>query len=557
MALPFQGPASLNPQQGGGGGIASIKLNPAQVRFPTARRPAPQRRPLEPTNKEKFAPLAPFVVGGIMDMFKGKPETLSDDQYLQSIGADATDISQTEQASLDAYKLYGPRAEANTFGMDEIANIVASGLSGRGAKDYASTYMAMRKADATVDARTETARSAFIKNQLDNGTAAFLNLQDSEAARTGVVDIRPGFVQSKGPNAGVAFINDPEHPDADKNGFRPAGPNWVDPSKLDSGKGSGLDIFKNPNYTTLTETSKKLSARDQAVTSMLNVSNSTIEMLQEGIKDPTKAGTTTVSALANIANSALTNFDVIATAAGGDAGIDGYFSSDNTGGTLLGTGNNAKALYMAIKSGDEDQINQATADFENATGTDLRQILGEASYANVATRANFLQLAYMAAAANGQTGRTLSDKDLAYHLQIVGFGSTQDPKVLNDNLLRFGDQLVRGLDAETQVALPTNGMSRYNMTDPEFQSVVSMYYNPMVKPNAEGKDTAQWLDYGTYTYKPFYQRYGSIPQVQQWQQHKGVYFDRKNQKTAVRPGDPIDPNKEYSFELQTIRDLTQ
>tara|TARA_R110002020_G_scaffold474013_2_gene704253 strand:- start:268 stop:1140 length:873 start_codon:yes stop_codon:yes gene_type:complete len=290
---------------------------------------------------------------------------------------------------------------------------------------------------------------------------------------------------------------------------------------------------------------------------MLNVSNSTIEMLQEGINDPTKAGTTTVAALANIANSALVNFDVIATAAGGDAGIEGYFSSNNKGGTLLGTGDNALKLYNAIKSGDENKINQATADFENATGTDIRQILGETAYANVATRANFLQLAYMAAAANGQTGRTLSDKDLAYHLQIVGFGSTQDPKVLNDNLLRFGDQLVRGLDAETQVALPINGMSRYNMMDPEFQSVVSMYYNPMVKPDAEGKDTAQWLDYGTYTYKPFYQRYGSIPQVQQWQEHKGIYFDRKNQKTAVRPGDPIDPNKEYSFEIQKIRDLTQ
>ena len=557
MASPFTAfPTFGGPEQGGG--IASIKMNPAQVRFPTARRPAPQRRPLEPTNKEKFAPLAPFVVGGIMDMFKGKPETLSDDQYLQSIGADATDISQTEQASLDAYKLYGPRAEANTFGMDEVANIVAAGLSGRGAKDYASTYMAIRKADATKGAQTETARSAFIKNQLDNGTAAFLNLQDSEAARTGVVDIRPGFVQSKGPQAGVAFINDPEHPDADKNGFRPAGPNWVDPSKLDSGKGSGLDIFKNPQYASLSKTNAALTARDQAITSMLNVSNSTIGMLQDGIKDPTKAGTTTVSALANVANSALVNFDVIATAVGGEAGIQGYFSSDNTGGTLLGTGDNAKKLYIAIKSGDEDQINQATVDFENATGVSLRDVLGETAYSNVATRANFLQLAYMAAAANGQTGRTLSDKDLAYHLQIVGFGSTQDPKVLNDNLLRFGDQLVRGLDSETQVSIPINGMSRYNMNDPEFQSIVSMYYNPMVKPDVEGKDTAQWLDYGTYTYKPFYQRYGSIPQVQQWQQHKGYFYDRATATTAKRnPGDPIDPNKEYSFELQTIRDLTQ
>ena len=557
MASPFTAfPTFGGPEQGGG--IASIKMNPAQVRFPTASRPAPQRRSLEPTNKEKFAPLMPFLVGGITDLFKGTPETLSDEKYLQSINADPTDPSEVEQASLDAYKLYGPQEEANTFGMDEIANIVAAGLSGRGAPAYATTYLNKRNAEATMGAAKETARSAFIKNQLDNGTAAFLNLQDSEAARTGVVDIRPGFVQSKGPQAGVAFINDPEHPDADKNGFRPAGPNWVDPSKLDSGKGSGLDIFKNPQYASLSKTNAALTARDQAITSMLNVSNSTIGLLQDGIKDPTKAGTTTVSALANVANSALVNFDVIATAVGGEAGIQGYFSSDNTGGTLLGTGDNAKKLYIAIKSGDEDQINQATADFENATGTDLRQILGEASYANVATRANFLQLAYMAAAANGQTGRTLSDKDLAYHLQIVGFGSTQDPKVLNDNLLRFGDQLVRGLDAETQVAIPINGMSRYNMSDPEFQSIVSMYYNPMVKPDVEGKDTAQWLDYGTYTYKPFYQRYGSIPQVQQWQQHKGYFYDRATATTAKRnPGDPIDPNKAYSFELKTMRDLTQ
>jgi hypothetical protein len=97
--------------------------------------------------------------------------------------------------------------------------------------------------------------------------------------------IRPAFVQSKGPQAGVAFINDPEHPDADKNGFRPAGPNWVDPSKLDSGKGSGLDIFKNPQYASLSKTNAALTARDQAITSMLNVSNSTIGLLQEGIKD--------------------------------------------------------------------------------------------------------------------------------------------------------------------------------------------------------------------------------------------------------------------------------
>jgi len=149
---------SLNPFPQFGGqqspGVTPVKLAPAAVRFPTARRQAP-RRSVEPTTKEKLAPLAPFLVGGIMDMFQGKPETLTDEQYLQNLGADPENITDVEQASLDAYKLFGPRAEANTFGLDEIANIVASSQMGRGAKDYASTYMAMRKADATKNAQTE------------------------------------------------------------------------------------------------------------------------------------------------------------------------------------------------------------------------------------------------------------------------------------------------------------------------------------------------------------------------------------------------------------------
>ena len=47
------------------------------------------------------------------------------------------------------------------------------------------------------------------------------------------------------------------------------------------------------------KTNAEITARDQAVTSMLNVSNSTIEMLQEGIKDPIKQVQQLLSALAN------------------------------------------------------------------------------------------------------------------------------------------------------------------------------------------------------------------------------------------------------------------
>ena len=301
------------------------------------------------------------------------------------------------------------------------------------------------------------------------------------------------------------------------------------------------------------KTNAELTARDQAVMGTLNVANSTIELLDEAIKDPSKAPTTFVSSLMNMGNSALSNFDQIASLNGNRDPLS-YFSADETGGKIRGPGNNAKQLYIAIKSGDEEQIELATANFENATGSNLRQIMGEAAYANVATRANFLQLAYIAAAANGQTGRTLSDKDLAYHLQIVGFGSTQDPKVLKDNLMRFIDRLVLSVDSEIQVAIPTGGLQRYNMNDETFQSIVTMYYNPLMGKDPEGKDTPQWLNYSAYTYKPFYDRYKGIGAVDQWQKHDGIFYDRKI-KSSANSTSPVNPSIDLDKTLKDIENL--
>ena len=48
-----------------------------------------------------------------------------------------------------------------------------------------------------------------------------------------------------------------------------------------------------------------------------------------------------------------------------------------------------------------------------------------------------LQLAYMAAALNGQTGRTLSDRDLEYHLRMVGFGPDMTAPRATNVITRF------------------------------------------------------------------------------------------------------------------------
>ena len=64
-----------------------------------------------------------------------------------------------------------------------------------------------------------------------------------------------------------------------------------------------------------------------------------------------------------------------------------------------------------------------------------------------------LQLAYRAAATEGQTGRTLSDKDLANFLKIVGYGSSQDLSVIDDQLNQFGAKIIEQFDSSTNTQI--------------------------------------------------------------------------------------------------------
>jgi hypothetical protein len=77
-----------------------------------------------------------------------------------------------------------------------------------------------------------------------------------------------------------------------------------------------------------------------------------------------------------------------------------------------------------------------------------KNVLQDLSSNRALVIASQLELAYMAAAAAGQTGRTLSDRDLAYFLQIVGFGeqSTQNIATL---INRFTVNLVEQADTKS------------------------------------------------------------------------------------------------------------
>jgi len=63
-----------------------------------------------------------------------------------------------------------------------------------------------------------------------------------------------------------------------------------------------------------------------------------------------------------------------------------------------------------------------------------------------------LQMAYMAAAASGQTGRTLSDRDLAFFLQIVGFDIASDAQAVANTAMSFLDKTINRFDSKAKLS---------------------------------------------------------------------------------------------------------
>ena len=192
-------------------------------------------------------------------------------------------------------------------------------------------------------------------------------------------------------------------------------------------------------------------------------------------------------------------------------------------------------LYNAVQSGDDQQMKIAMEAFENGNdGVNFKASLGDMAYNDVRTRATMLQLAYAAAAANGQTGRTLSDKDLAFHLQMVGFGATQDAQTAKDNILTFIDTLVRQTDNVVMGTISKNSLNagQYPLDDNLFTSIIGGYWEPSV---VDGK--RDYTNPQKYAFKNFYTRYGEIPDIELYQKHKrraGTEFDSSGATTATK-----------------------
>ena len=539
--LPF--PTFGGPKQGGG--IMDVKLAPSQMRFPTARRPASRRTP-EPTTKESLAGFLPLALEGIMGMFKDSPEKLTDDQFMETLGglSEETDLQNTlankkKLAQLQTYQQFGEPEQKDTFGMDEIVNMIVASQMGRGSKDYLTTSRAIDKAKETSRLSKETNRASFLKDAIkDTTNLQFKNFEDADKARLGVNDYRSGFVD---PSGAIYVLND------GKTGYENVTElegNWVE--RLARPTTSLSTQLKDPRLVDLNKKDADLNPKDTALLGTMTLTNEMVAMLDKGIADPKQNPLTTVTSLGNFFNTATANANQVLSYMGNGNALKAFATASDIQEGLAGStgregsGQLAMKLYSAINSGDDKQMLAAMAAFEEVNPeVSFKASLGDMAYNNVRTRATMLQLAYAAAAANGQTGRTLSDKDLAFHLQMVGFGATQDAQTAKDNILSFVDTLVRQTDNVIQGTISLNNIQagRYPLDDPLFTSIIAGYWQP---PKIDG--TPDFTQSAKYEFKNFYQRYGKVPDVVRYQKHKRRAGSEFNpvQTTTINPSTKLE-----------------
>ena len=103
-------------------------------------------------------------------------------------------------------------------------------------------------------------------------------------------------------------------------------------------------------------------------------------------------------------------------------------------------------LFEEFRGNVNDQYGN-TITLSNIFGSGVQQ----AQSARARVLATQLQLAYRAAATAGQTGRTLSDKDLANFLQIVGYGGAQNAETIKQQLYSFTTDVVQEFDKDAQI----------------------------------------------------------------------------------------------------------
>jgi len=487
------------------GGVEQLKLQPRQMQFPRVSGGGG-------SSKSSINPgvaFLPGIIGALGDKFLPQQETLpartSSDPAVQDI-----------YTAADA--IYGPDKAAPSF-LQEIlpAGIdlaVSAGLGAdRGGLEYARQRIAKRTSDKEYQRNIALEKRKFINDKTKFDVPkeqTFVNL--SQYKKDGTMNFREGYFTSRaGSGRGDYFLQN----DA-KDGYQNLlefPDNYV---TLDSFEELS-SINKDPKTKNdIRAWSTAHALQEQAALAVAEYGASSLEIINkqelgEG------AGATTTAQFASFTNGVFAEFDVFKNSFEKSLGTS-FFSQDKNGGGRssgnTGSGKQAEALYNNLATLDlETLVNDPAAadqfllqvnDFTDGVGDPaLRRLLSEVAGDNAILTARLLQLAYSAAATSGQTGRTLSDKDLAFFLKIVGQGQVglSDPSAQKRNLANYITQVFRQIDEPVRARIGGRRLAS-EVDQEEYTDVLGVYYNFDRKAPVNKRE---------YEFVPFVKRHSPDP----------------------------------------------
>jgi len=505
---------------GQGGVIPQLQLRPAPINFPRAGGGGGVRKEINPA--AYFAPGIVSLLGSkLLPQPAIKKRQPTGDQRIDEVLAQADLTFGAEREDPTLFQ------ELLPIGIDALA---AAGFGDEGGAQYAQTAINRRIANLEDKRRIQSDKRQFIKEQLEPESAQKVTLIDADKIKAGVVDTRRGFFLPKEQRFKVF---DPKNPKANEDGFayaRDVGRgNWLDAEQT-GGDGRDFSFLKDPQYVQLFDFTKTQKENDDALLSTYSSINKVVKELDKAIKDPSLNPATTVATALGFVDDLKVNINQVFKSRGK---IENSFSQD-----AENSGVASQQLWLALMSGDDAQLDTATKNLESKLGIRLsdERYLGSLAYSNLELRANMLTLAYAAAASAGQTGRTLSDRDLALFLQIVGFGASQNPEVLKERILSFGDAVEERNNNRTPVFLPKTSLGVYDLTDTIVQSTLGDYYTP--SKNKQGEDN--WLDTDNYTQRKFGTRYKDVETYKIFKSHKRGAFDSPKETEETEEGSILD-----------------
>ena len=516
-----QGLGSFGFPSFGGPAIPQLQLRPAAINFP---------RPSGGGGRSKSVNPAAYFAPGLVSLLGSKLLPQPDVKERQPTGDTRKDKILSE-----ADYIFGPEREDPTLwqellpmGMDAL---VAAGFGDEGGAQYAQTAINRKIANRKAQRDIGLEKQKFISSKLYPNIDQ-VNVMEQNAERAGVSDKRIGRYYEGDPNLYVPASKKEIDAGLDNGeGFRKVttDENWIEAVRAGEGGSDPMSELADKKLTKLADQIDARRVVDSATVKVMTVAEPILDLAKTEYENDEKISSgSLVSTTLRLGDDVRQNFEDFAIAVGFDSGYDSFATTEEGGDAALGTvgfGRASQKLYTDILSTDsKPQIRALNRWVEEADVSDetknmfRKEFLEDVSINNVRQKAALLQMAYLAAAANGQTGRTLSDKDLAFHLQIVGYGATQNPGVLHDNLMGFIDLLTYANDNETQILVNPGTWGRYKFDSPTgglYSDELGYFYQPI-----EGKkwtDTDK-LDPKTYKYKNFYNRYGTIPVTDKFSQ---------------------------------------